>query len=442
MTRMMRDRGSVGRRIWRRRKRKLPVGGPVQIGAPAASVVGTLAGSAETALGAFAGGFAMAADGDGDPSPPPAGPKGERGFFARLFGKKPPSEPSYLQVDPVAEVLAVPRGVARLDAFEQALANAAQDTPAVRAVAVAFQQELIVLADTAGVDLSLLESRVAACARALVAAGEDERAGALLLRAGRRHQATERFVAAGAIDALEEVYAQIHWDEGGVKHDARLAYERFEALFLVGQRAAALEALEKAHRLWHDNPVYAEVRAVFLKRLGSPHRLSLIAGREALNLHGRFPVVVGRGEEAHLRLASPLLSRAHLRIALRAGAPSVADLESRGGTVVDEQALSGERALAESGTIDMGGVVLRYARRAEGLVLWPAVLPDERTVVALAAEIRVPDREGGEIAVRFDEGGRAVLLDGRLNGERLARPTLVLAGDRIGGWTVRLSDQR
>jgi tetratricopeptide (TPR) repeat protein len=420
--RIVRDRGSVGRRIWRRRRRRTS---------------GDAAGDAHKS----APDETLAPDrpifDEPEPAPAPATPQ-KRGLFGALFGKrepkKPPADPPYLVVDPTRDVLAVPRGAARLDAFERAIRSCPPGTPQFRALALAFHRELSALAEHAGVDLSLYESRVEACAQALIAAGEDERAGTLFLRVGRRHQAAELFVAAGAIDALEEAHAQIHWDEGGAKLEARLSFDRFEALFLVGQREQAFDALERAHQLWKDNPIYADVRKGFVERLGQPYRLVLTSGSQQVVVLGAWPVVIGRGEDAGVRLTSPLISRAHLQIELTRAGPVVVDLESRGGTRVSGTALVGRQPLSAGAAIDMGGVVVESRAEADGIWLTPTLAPERKTLAATSVTVTVPLPDGGPgPSLRFDQRGRAVLMPpAQLNGEAVAaRPTILLEGDRV-----------
>jgi tetratricopeptide (TPR) repeat protein len=430
MSRIVRERGQVGRRIWRRRMRKRGSGehaddgvhhdGPPPEGAlPIVDV----------------------------PVSEPSGTRAKPGLFARLrdklFGDDKDSEPAYLATDPVGDVLAVPRGAARLDAFERALLTAQPGAAMHKDLALAYHRELAALAEGAGVDLSLLEARVEACAQALIAAGEEERAGSLFLRMGRRHQAVEMFVKAGAVDELEEAYAEIHWDEGGPKLDARLAFERFEALFVVGMRDAALLSLERAVKLWGDNPVFVEVHSTFVKRLGVPHRLTLKSARAELSLVSKWPVVLGRGEEAAVRLESPLLSRAHVQIALAAGVPTLSDLEGRGGTRLDGGEIAGARAFAQApgatGSVDMGGVLVHYARHADALALWPALAAERRTWAVIGPSVTVPATDWTATAgtLKIDARGRAVALKGTVvNGEAVRRDMLLLEGDRLGAWTV------
>lgn len=445
MDRLVRERGSVGRRIWRRRRKRATGtsvngdGTPVE-GAPHD-------GEDREDEGGYD-------EGDLEVAPISAQAQAPRGFFGKLKNalmgkpKPPPADPPYLIVDPTREVLAVPRGAARLDAFERTLASMPKGAPQLRALALAFHKELSTLAESAGVDLSLLESRVEACARALIDAGEDEKAGALFLRVGRRHQAAELFVAAGAIDALEEAHAQITWEEGGAKHEARMSFERFEALYVVGLREQALEALEKAKRLWRDNPIYAEVHASFIERLGAARVLPLSSGKHELIVVARWPVVVGRGEEAGVRLTSPLLSRAHLQIELGAHegkmAPIVVDLDSRGGTRVDGLPLKGKQALRIGADIDMGGVVVKTHGVDGGVLLWAALAPERRTLAVTSSQaLKVPSPHDGAqfVTVKFDARGHAVVDEGTMvNGERSTKPTLLLEGDKIGNdgwhWTV------
>ena len=433
MDRLVRERSSAGRRLGRRGRKK--------------------PGSATNEVAASDEGAAFVDDDEDEAAAPaaaPLEPTAKRGLFASLVralsakAKAQPAEPSYLMVDPCRDVLTVPRGAARLDAFERALTNA--QPAAIRPLALAFRRELLSMADAASIDLSLLEARVQACARALIYAGEHERAGALLLRIGRRHQAAALFVAAGAIEALEEAHALINWEEGGVKHEARLSFERFEGLYLVGLREQALEALERAKRLWHDNPIYLEIYAAFVERLGPPRRLLLSAAQHQLVVLARWPVVIGRGEDAALRIDSPVLSRAHLQIELASddGTARVVDLDSHGGTRIDGVPLAGAQPLRPGADIDMAGVLVKSRAVEGGILLWPALAPERRTLAATAAVVRLgaPAREdGATIDVRFDAKGHAVAEPGAIvNGELVTKAMLLLEGDRIGGpgwhWTV------
>ncbi len=431
----MRERPHVGRRLWRRRKKR--------VGADASdegkAVVEADGGGAEDEE--------EAEDGDeeraeavvvGGATATAAAKK--PGFFSRLFGKKPPPppEPTWA-VDPVREILAVPRGAARLDAFEQKLLQLDPKTPEHKKVALGFHRELTTLATDAGVDLTLFESRVTACARALIAAGEDERAGALYVRLGRRHQAAESFIKAGAIDALEDAHAELAFAEGGPKPDARLQFERFEALFLVGLRDDALTALQAAVKLW-DNPVYVEVLQGFMARLPPPKRLTLTAGEDVVRVLGRFPLILGRGEESAVRIESPLVSRAHVQLDRRGLDIVAKDLVSSGGTRVDGVVMTAPTLLPNAGTIDLAGVVVDVDKSDRRLLLRPRLRPRQLTLAPFDAVID-DDVLGGLRLTMTDERVR-LAVDERalLNNERMRRDTLLLAGDRLTfagrTWTV------
>jgi hypothetical protein len=436
----MRDR-QVGRRLWRRRKRK-NAGAPAD-GKDAASVVTADAGDvdegdedvdeADDAVDEGAGGR-------GEAAPPQKSP----GFFARLFGKKPPPPPPVV-VDVAREILAIPRGAARLDAFAAKLAELVPGSAEHKRVAVAFHKELVFLATEAGVDLGLFEARVQACAQALIAANEEERAGTLFSKIGRRHQAAELFVKAGALDALEEAHAELAFEEGGQKLDARLSFERFEALTLVGLRDDALLALARAVKLW-DTPAYAEVLQGFLARLPTPGRVTLQCGDEVVRVYARFPLVIGRGEEAAVRIDSPLVSRAHLELTASDDGIVAKDLVSSGGTRIDGAVMTGTTALPPSSVIDLGGVVIDVDQTPARVRLRPRGRGQATTFCARGASFVDVDvgvalvfgadvRDARVVRARVPAG-----VDVRVNGERPRKDLLLLVGDRIQAagktWTV------
>lgn len=478
--RLIRTRGSVGRRIWRRRRRKT---GPKDLGGghsdadarardaaqPKRSDLGSIHAGLDDAIHnvhavhavhAHEGDLSRGLEGASAAATPvqPAARAPRQGLFARLksllgAGKGPTPAVSVASSmdparDPAAAVLAVPRGVARLDAFERAVSETPPDSPAFRPLALAFHKELRVLSEGAGIDLALLERRVEQCARALVAAGEDEHAGNLLLRLGRRHQAAALFVSAGAIDSLEETYAQIRWDEGGARHEARLAFERFESLFLVHMRGPALQCLERALSLWGDNPVFAEVHQAFLARLGTPWRLALTSGADGVRIVGQWPLVIGRGEDAAVRLSSPLLARAHAQLELVGAAPVLVDLAGRGTTRVAGDVVRERLALPhEEVELDLGGVRVQARPAPGGLWLWPALAPAQRTLAVIAPPVQLPQPARHEaltgVRIAFDAHGRAMVEPpALLHLDALRRPTLLLQGDKLslpgeaGAWTV------
>jgi hypothetical protein len=115
-------------------------------------------------------------------------------------------------------------------------------------------------------------------------------------------------------------------------------------------------------------------------------------------------------------------------------------MDSKGGTRVDDVALERAAALHEAGTIDMGGVVVRYERRPDALWLVPALHPERSTWAITGSQSALPAPDGSTSptqGVRIDANGRALLMrGGLLNDERVVRDTLLLEGDRVGPWTL------
>jgi len=414
-------RQPVGRRLWRRRKRRP--------GEPALGAAASTPGATQRADDEQDGHYDDEYEEEEEEAQPPPPPPEKRGLFARLFGKKPPPPPpAVVAEDVLKDILALPRGVARLDGFERRLAELTPGSREHRRCALAYHKELTSLANDAGVDLSLYDTRVQACAQALIAAGEDERAGTLYARIGRKHQAAELFVRAGAIDALEEIHAELAFAEGGPRLDARLAFERFEALFLVGRRDEALESLERAVAQW-DNPVYREDRDGFIARL--PRRsVTLTAGADVIRVVAAFPLILGRGEESAVRIDSPLVSRGHVDIQRVAGALVLKDLVSSGGTRIDGQALAGPTPLSAQGTIDLAGVVIDYDANDARLALRPRQRSREVTLA-----LRGGSLDDGVLGFGLVvSGGRfRVVADGRarLGNDPLRVDVPLLIGDRL-----------
>ncbi len=452
----MRSRPPVGRRLWRRRRRRTDDGAAF-LAADGASGVpsGTEEENAATDAqhhhgdrtdGDVVDGTSVDDDrdvddgadddpGDGDASPA-AVPPASTGLLAWLLGrgKRAPvaavATTGPVVVDPLAEITALPRGIARLEAYAQRFGSLPDRGAGGRRIALAWHRELTTMADDAGLDLGLLEGRVAACAQALIAVDEAEKAGDLLARLGRRGQAAELFVKAGAIEALEEQHAEEAWHQGGPRLEARLAFQRFEALFIVGMRDEALAALERARALC-DNPLYVEVLTGFRARLPT-RSMTLSAGNEVLRVTSGLPLLVGRGEECGVRVDSPLVGRAHVELARRGDSIVARDLASVGGSSVDDLPLTRPTALAASrGTLQVAGVVLDYEKTPDRLLFRPRLRPDEATLVALGDRLHEP-RLGVTFSIR---DGRFRLVGApttRLNGESLSRDTLLLVGDRVG----------
>jgi hypothetical protein len=374
------------------------------------------------------------------------------GFLEMIFGlfkKKNRERPAEQALpppgeDPVRRILAVPRGAARLDAFERSLDDLMPGTHGHRGVALAFHRELTSLAKKAAVDLSLLKSRVEKCADALLSAGEVEHAGMLLSRIGKKQRAAELFVAAGAIDELEEAHAKLEEEEGGERLSARLSYERFEGLFVVGLRVQALEALEQAQRHWPDNPVYEEIVDSFASRLQREHTTLLVEGggkSRRVHVTRRFPLVVGRKEDAALRVASPLVSREHVEVVSSGGGLVLRNLQGPESTTVDGAPVERSSDLGSSGHFELSGVRIGYDTGEGWVRLAAEQQPDTSTVAMLEDRVAIPLSDDVSLELSYDAEGRLFAEPGgALVTEEgpLKRPLLLLDGDRLVGGSLRV----
>jgi DNA-binding NtrC family response regulator/pSer/pThr/pTyr-binding forkhead associated (FHA) protein len=123
-------------------------------------------------------------------------------------------------------------------------------------------------------------------------------------------------------------------------------------------------------------------------------------------------LVIGRGDEADVRLADPSVSRRHARVTFVDGDATVADLGSQNGTRVNEELVVGARPLLSGDVVTIGeasivvrtasrprpgGTIVdlaRFRRRAEEELERSVRLLDPVTIVALALGARgAPDPE-------------------------------------------------
>jgi len=74
--------------------------------------------------------------------------------------------------------------------------------------------------------------------------------------------------------------------------------------------------------------------------------------------------VLGRDEQAEVRIDSPGVSRRHARIVVNAGRAVLEDLGSKNGTYVQEERLSGPAVLADGDTFRLGRLLLVYRSAA------------------------------------------------------------------------------
>ena len=71
--------------------------------------------------------------------------------------------------------------------------------------------------------------------------------------------------------------------------------------------------------------------------------------------------ILGRGEDADLRIEDPSLSRIHARFAREGETLTVTDLDSRNGTLIDGIRIEGTHVLTSGDLLTLGNVVLRFA---------------------------------------------------------------------------------
>jgi hypothetical protein len=366
-----------------------------------------------------------------------------KGFFSRRKARVKPEErgdpaPSD---DPVRQVLAVPRGAARLDAFEHTLSGLTAKTHGHKSVALAFHRELTSMSSEAGLDLSLLGNRVDACANGLVDAGELERAGEILMAAGKKERAAALFSEAGAVDKLDEASFAMALESGTGTLDARLAVDRVQNLMQVGRRSDALSLLGEAQKRFPRAHEVATVARTWLARLPAKGRVLLASDRASVVVDTRWPIVLGRSEDTALPLPSPLLSREHAEIRRDGDALVLVPRTPRARLFVDDRPAS-EQALRHEGTLSLDGVLFTYRVGADALLLALKDAPSSRHLAVPFSSTVMLD-EPCAMTIRFDKAGRATVdaVGGlRVNGEIIHAPLVLFVDDELvhNGQTVRV----
>ena len=357
------------------------------------------------------------------------------GFFSRVWGsfsrKKeaaPKSAPP--ATDFVREILSVPRGIARLDAFERILEEYKEVPSAIAPVALAYHRELTYLAQNANLDLALLSQRAERCANALLKTGEIEKAGEMLARIGHGRKASELFVEAGAIEKLERVHDDMA-KSGGTQVSARMAYDRFEGLFALGLRKEALRALHEAARLWPDNGIYKEIADGFSNRVLKDH-VRLKNKDITYDIFRKFPMVIGRGEGANIRVNSPLVSRAHVELRQVGERVIVHDLQKREDVLLNGSALINDSPLPEKATLNVAGIEFMLEKNDEVLRAQSDVF-SQRVFVLPLHDTGAPLLEGALHIDFYGEGEAFVRPTPGVSheGRALKKPLMLLRGDTL-----------
>jgi DNA-binding winged helix-turn-helix (wHTH) protein len=80
--------------------------------------------------------------------------------------------------------------------------------------------------------------------------------------------------------------------------------------------------------------------------------------------------VLGRAEEAQVRVEAPGVSRLHARIVVRADGATIEDLASKNGTFVGEQRLVGPTSLHDGDHIRLGRQLLVFRRAGSAAPTW------------------------------------------------------------------------
>ena len=104
------------------------------------------------------------------------------------------------------------------------------------------------------------------------------------------------------------------------------------------------------------------------------------------------PLLIGRGRDCTIVVASEHASRRHAEVAERDGRLVVRDLGSKNGTRVNGAPLAGETVLHEGDEIEIPGGAWVYRRTEETLTLRLSRTPS-LSVDVKRAEVRVGDRE-------------------------------------------------
>lgn len=97
-------------------------------------------------------------------------------------------------------------------------------------------------------------------------------------------------------------------------------------------------------------------------RLGEPVAISLTvlhgSGRQNLFLVDQHGAVLGRADDAAVRLTEPMVSRTHARLSWNAGRFWIEDLDSSNGTFIDEVAIDGKVPLPRTSLVRLGYTAL------------------------------------------------------------------------------------
>lgn len=191
----------------------------------------------------------------------------------------------------------------------------------------------------------------------------DEAAHAFRL-AGDHASLARVLTAAGDVEALEEALRGQERAEQTVRAFAETR-ARANHLAATGQREDAIRLLRTTLRATLD-PELARLEAALIDARATPQRTTLITanGPGALAVFGD-EIVIGRGEGAHIVIASPVISRRHLLLRRDARGEPCVDVVGRG-TLLGGAIVSGELSVQGHLELALGGVRCALDRDADG----------------------------------------------------------------------------
>ena len=295
-------------------------------------------------------------------------------------------------------------------------------------------------------------------AQLFVDIGEFASAGECLEFVGDEFAAAEAYQKGGDVERLESVLAR---EEVRRKRDTRIrdAFEEYKLALAAGERDRALEAI----RLCAEAPLpamaqsptdcgeatrerasYQRLREDLEGKLVADGSVVIRAGavghtRERRYV-GSFPLVLGRDASCQLSLRDAGISRQHAAIlAGDDGSFTLADRDSKNGTLLGGVRISGSLPLVGEGEIGLGELcVIRFARAGETLTLEVTRGLDRGARVA-----------AGRGALDVESVGELLFIDGRPRLSPLGGRLLYLNGvhassgiQLIRGDVVELGEQR
>ncbi len=307
-------------------------------------------------------------------------------------------------------------------------------------------------------------------AQLLLRGGDALQAAAAYELAGDLAGAARIYEQAGEIEKLEQLH-ELLAARRAAQDEEHALWQAVELHLDLGERGAALLALERLGRVGTDRARAEEGRAALLSRRLPPFQVQLAlrtaSARHELWVLGKLPLLLGRGQgepsETHevseptphsesgsrsLSFSDPGLSRRHAqieRLAATAGPRyALRDLGSKNGTTLGGLPVAGLVALPPRGELGLGQHVSLHVVQAHEperleLEVRRGLSRGLRAVVCetpLSLLPLFPDAEtgDGELRLHFDAEGQPVLqasLELRLNGKRVAQGVQLLRGDQL-----------